>query len=112
MVSGRLTAMFYYGDGGPNDAQMTGAQMVTGAQMTGAQMRLLMVVDDLLFFKADGYEVAHATVTALRARFGNVTSEREPYLIRRLQTQARSGSSYAHYLHATESDRGMPRVLT
>ena len=55
-----VPAMFYYGDGGPNDA------------------RLLTVVDDLLFSEAEGYEIAQATIAALRARFGNVTSEREP----------------------------------
>ena len=55
-----VPAMWYYGDGGPNDA------------------RMLVVVDDLLFSEKEGYEIANATVAYLRAKYGKVTSEREP----------------------------------
>ena len=55
-----VPAMFYHGDGGPNDA------------------RMLTIVDDILISEAAGYDIAEKTIAALRSCFGNVTSEREP----------------------------------
>ena len=55
-----VPAMFYHGDGGPNDA------------------RMLTIVDDILISEAAGYDIAEKTIAALRSCFGSVTSEREP----------------------------------
>ena len=44
----------------------------------GHECKLLTIVDDLLFSESRGYSISDMTIAALRERFGEVTSEREP----------------------------------